>query len=227
MKNLEIDNYGTSTGSSYIKEIDIPKPLGFDVGYWGMPSCLGQGLKVLEEIPKYGKKCAAWEEQKSNYDPITGNHNSKPLVLDLNGEKKSMCQYNYLEMLGKQQEEERLQRHNQFGYFSNSSDNSYSNLNNKSPWIPNNKVSLASTNLKHRVTWSQDTRPCDDVFRLSTPKYTLSGSQVKKKSKIQIPKTAFNRPLLTHKKLNRPFISENVQSANEARKHDKEIVKNL
>jgi len=32
-------------------EIDIPKPLGFNMGYWGMPSCLGQGLNVLEHVP--------------------------------------------------------------------------------------------------------------------------------------------------------------------------------
>jgi len=44
----------------YRFEIDIPKPLGFNMGYWGMPSCLGQGLNVLEHVPKYGKKCSTW-----------------------------------------------------------------------------------------------------------------------------------------------------------------------
>ena len=41
-------------------EIDIPKPVGFDMGYWGSPSCLGQGLNVLEHVPKYGLKCNTW-----------------------------------------------------------------------------------------------------------------------------------------------------------------------
>lgn len=40
--------------------INTPKPLGFDMGYWGMPSTLGQGLAVLEHVPKFGKKCLSW-----------------------------------------------------------------------------------------------------------------------------------------------------------------------
>ena len=58
--NYFFGNLQISTGVSHIKEIDVPKPLGFDIGYLGMPSYLGQGLVVLEHTSLFGKKCGAW-----------------------------------------------------------------------------------------------------------------------------------------------------------------------
>ncbi|CAM6071739.1 unnamed protein product [Sphagnum tenellum] len=41
-------------------ELDIPRPLGFDVGYWGEPANLGQGGLVLEPVARYGRSTVLW-----------------------------------------------------------------------------------------------------------------------------------------------------------------------
>ncbi|KAH9567667.1 hypothetical protein CY35_03G037000 [Sphagnum magellanicum] len=50
-------------------ELDIPRPLGFDVGYWGEPANLGQGGLVLEPVARYGRSTVlCYSELKAKLD---------------------------------------------------------------------------------------------------------------------------------------------------------------
>ncbi|CAM6015979.1 unnamed protein product [Sphagnum balticum] len=53
-------------------ELDVPRPLGFDVGYWGAPAALGQGTLVLEPVARNARSTVQWSENEQVYSPLTG-----------------------------------------------------------------------------------------------------------------------------------------------------------
>ncbi|XP_024401869.1 uncharacterized protein [Physcomitrium patens] len=142
-------------------QIDIPKPLGFDMGYWGMPSCLGQGLNVLEYQLHRGKKTSTWEEHRQIYNPLTGNPvpvwTHKPMLkpLDAGLNNKSPWEYNYLEVVAKMQDDARNKERSQYEYSPTGPVPPHKKLNVEPPGMPVRQISLASSGVNQRPEWCQ------------------------------------------------------------------------
>jgi hypothetical protein len=51
-------------------ELDVPRPLGFDVGYWGAPAALGQGTLVLEPAARNARSTVQWYKSTSIFSTI-------------------------------------------------------------------------------------------------------------------------------------------------------------
>jgi hypothetical protein len=51
-------------------ELDVPRPLGFDVGYWGAPAALGQGTLVLEPVARNARSTVQWYKSTSIFSTV-------------------------------------------------------------------------------------------------------------------------------------------------------------
>ncbi|CAK9270056.1 unnamed protein product [Sphagnum jensenii] len=127
-------------------ELDIPRPLGFDVGYWGEPANLGQGGLVLEPVARYGRSTVLWSENEPVYSPLTGlpvSRNPNPRIpLDKETSGKALQKYNYSELKAKLDCDDRKQGQQQYQYFPSSSELPKEK---KVPVLPIRQISLASS----------------------------------------------------------------------------------
>ncbi|CAM6061556.1 unnamed protein product [Sphagnum tenellum] len=150
-------------------ELDVPRPLGFDVGYWGAPAALGQGTLVLEPAARNARSTVPWSENEQVYSPLTGLpilrrlNQILPLHKGTNG-KGLGERYSYGEVKAKLDKDEQRKGQQQYEYFP-TSQAPMKKLDVMPPSMPIRQVLLASADQVLRPSACQ--KPSDQSAKLA------------------------------------------------------------